>query len=102
MQDPDHSEYFERRAEEERTAAEQATDERAAQSHRQLRSGTSARRRAELMMRKRAKPPIPACCPKTSGSFPRGKKEEREQEVRAPQGKEWFPPKRIPATAMPA
>ena len=36
MQGPDHSEYFERRAEEERTAAEQATDERAAQSHRQL------------------------------------------------------------------
>jgi hypothetical protein len=36
MQDPDQSEYFDRRAEEERTAAEQAADARAAQSHREL------------------------------------------------------------------
>lgn len=36
MQDPQESEYFEHRAEEERTAADRATDERAAKSHREL------------------------------------------------------------------
>jgi hypothetical protein len=36
MQAPEQTDYFERRAEEERTAADNAADERAAQSHRSL------------------------------------------------------------------
>ena len=36
MQDADQVDYFERRAEEERAAAANASDERAAQSHRAL------------------------------------------------------------------
>jgi len=36
MQDAEQTDYFHRRAEEERAAAEQASDERAAQSHRSL------------------------------------------------------------------
>lgn len=36
MQELQSKDYFERRSEEERTAAEQASDERAAQSHREL------------------------------------------------------------------
>ena len=36
MQDIEQSEYFNRRAEEEREAARTATDERAAESHREL------------------------------------------------------------------
>ena len=36
MQQPGSKDYFQRRAEQERTAAEQAGDERAAQSHREL------------------------------------------------------------------
>ncbi len=36
MQNSDQSEYFERRAEEERAAADGAADERAEQSHREL------------------------------------------------------------------
>jgi hypothetical protein len=47
MQDPDQSEYFERRAEEERAAAEQAADERAAQSHRELAERYERQARAE-------------------------------------------------------
>ncbi len=36
MQDIEQSEYFNRRAEEEREAADKASDERAAESHREL------------------------------------------------------------------
>ena len=36
MQEPEQTDYFERRAEEERTAADNAADERAARSHRSL------------------------------------------------------------------
>lgn len=36
MHEPQSRDYFERRSEEERTAAEQASDQRAAQSHREL------------------------------------------------------------------
>ena len=36
MPKPDSKDYFERRAEQERTAAERCADERAAQSHREL------------------------------------------------------------------
>lgn len=36
MQDAEQADYFHRRAEEERVAAENAADERAAQSHRSL------------------------------------------------------------------
>jgi hypothetical protein len=36
MQHPPSKDYFERRADEENTAAEKASDERAAQSHREL------------------------------------------------------------------
>jgi len=36
MEDPESQHYFERRAEEERSAAKSATDDRAAQTHREL------------------------------------------------------------------
>lgn len=36
MTDPQSTDYFQRRAEEERLAAERAADQRAAQSHREL------------------------------------------------------------------
>jgi hypothetical protein len=43
MEAPENREYFEKRAEQERAAAEQAADERVAQPHREL-----ARRYADL------------------------------------------------------
>jgi len=62
--DADARNYFERRAEEERTAAEQAADARAAQSHRELARHYSSLAQASVVQRTdKAQPLEPGTMP---------------------------------------
>ena len=66
MTDSPSHDYFQRRAEEERDAAEQAVDERAAHSHREL-----AEHYARLAGDERPAPADPEEAPLSAGALPR-------------------------------